>query len=861
MKPNHKLSYAICSILGVNGASALAADAPGESSDAISEITVTAQRRTENIQDVPITIQALTAESLSQLNVATFDDFVKYLPNVTTGTIGPGQGNIYMRGLSTGAGGTQGYGSVGQFPNVAVYLDDQSTALPGRNLDVYAADMERVEVLEGPQGTLFGAGAEAGVVRYITNKPKLDRTEGAVTADYGTTAHGDPNSKVEAMINLPLIPDTLAVRAVVYDDARGGYITNQQSIFQRLPTDYGLAHHNGGVVPTDSVVINNDNLSGPAINPLTYQGLRVSALLKLNDDWNALLVQSYQNMNAQGVFYEMPIGSELTPLPPLSVTLFNPSYDKDKYENTALTINGQFGPVKAVYSGSYLVRNVDQVQDYTNYARGAYGYYYQCAGYSKTNANAGTCYTPSSVWKDQERNTNQSHELRASTPDDWRIRGLLGLFWQKQIIEDDTQWLYRSVPTCSPTGLDVNCYLNTQPFPGQPVFNPSSFSQPDLGFSDDFTRQYTQKAVFGSIDVDIIPKVLTATFGTRYFNINNSQFGGNPGSFYCKQFTPTTYFGPCPTSVEYGNLLTAQNTTSSHKSRANLSWKPTQDTMLYYTWSQGFRVAGFNRSSLAVDKDAAGIPQYITPLSFNSDQLTNNEFGFKTEWLDHRLQVNGTYYKEQWNGVPLPVFAPEDGLGNLTFVVDGPNFVVKGFELQIVGRVVQGLTIQGSAAWNSSNQVTNPSVVDNNCSGGVSGGVAFPASPGCGKSLPLVTPLFTPVGSPLGESPPFEANLRARYEWAFGEYHAFAQVGGSHQAHSYGSLAVNPVVMPNWTQYDALVGFTKGDWGFQFFGQNLTDVNASLLTTSTIGGSLITETPTRPRVLGLRFDYRFADLK
>ena len=150
MKPNHKLSYAICSILGVNGASALAADAPGESSDAISEITVTAQRRTENIQDVPITIQALTAESLSQLNVATFDDFVKYLPNVTTGTIGPGQGNIYMRGLSTGAGGTQGYGSVGQFPNVAVYLDDQSTALPGRNLDVYAADMERVEVLEGP---------------------------------------------------------------------------------------------------------------------------------------------------------------------------------------------------------------------------------------------------------------------------------------------------------------------------------------------------------------------------------------------------------------------------------------------------------------------------------------------------------------------------------------------------------------------------------------------------------------------------------------------------------------------------------------------------------------------------------------
>jgi iron complex outermembrane recepter protein len=187
LKPNHKLSYAICSILGIHGASAaVAAETSGENSDSIAEITVTAQRRVENIQDVPITIQALTGETLSQLNVATFDDFVKYLPNVSTGTIGPGQGNIYMRGLSTGVDGTQGDGSVGQFPNVAVYLDDQSTSLPGRNLDVYAADMERIEILEGPQGTLFGAGAEAGVVRYITNKPKLNVADANVSAGYGS---------------------------------------------------------------------------------------------------------------------------------------------------------------------------------------------------------------------------------------------------------------------------------------------------------------------------------------------------------------------------------------------------------------------------------------------------------------------------------------------------------------------------------------------------------------------------------------------------------------------------------------------------------------------------------------------------
>ena len=168
MKSNPKLAYAIGAILGggvggfAHGAAATDSDT---SLDQIQEITVTAQRRTENMQNVPITIQALTAETLSQLNVQTFDDFLKYLPNVTSTNTGPGQSSVFMRGLSTTPQGVQGSGSVGGFPSVAIYLDEQSGALPGRNLDVYAADLERIEVLEGPQGTLFGAGAESGVMR------------------------------------------------------------------------------------------------------------------------------------------------------------------------------------------------------------------------------------------------------------------------------------------------------------------------------------------------------------------------------------------------------------------------------------------------------------------------------------------------------------------------------------------------------------------------------------------------------------------------------------------------------------------------------------------------------------------------
>ncbi len=173
------------------------------------------------------------------------------------------------------------------------------------------------------------------------------------------------------------------MRGVIYNDRQGGYINNVPSTFTRSSTDRGAIAYNGGVVPTNSVSINNNNVVGNAINPVTYTGIRVGALAKINDDWNALLTQSYQNIDAQGVFYEMPrgtIGASLDanavpiggqPLPPLSVNLFNPSFNKDKFENTALVVNGKIGDLKLVYSGAYLVRNVEQTQDYTNYARGS----------------------------------------------------------------------------------------------------------------------------------------------------------------------------------------------------------------------------------------------------------------------------------------------------------------------------------------------------------------------------------------------------------------------------------------------------------------------------------------------------------
>ena len=409
------------------------------SSASVQELVVTAERREETVENVPMTVQAIPGLALQNLNVTTLDSLLKYTPNVTFGNNGPGQGNIFMRGLSAGFAGDQSSATAGNFPNVAVYLDEQSMQFPMRNVDIYMADMDRVEVLEGPQGTLFGGGAEAGAVRYITNKPKLDHFEGQRRASYGFTDGGDPNSSANAMLNVPLVTDKLAVRLVIYDERQGGYIDNVPSTFTRSNADLGNSYWNimptGGLCPNhlapgptgicappNSGQINNYAIAEKAQNPMTYTGARFEALYQINDDWNVLITESLQNLDAEGLSVEYPTGSDFQPLAPLQVTSFNPAYDKDKFENTAWTVNGKIGDLKAVYTGGYMVRNISQQMEYSNYSRSKGGMYYQCTGGTTGWGGQPFCYSPSGYWQDTVRNTHFSNEARISTPDDWRWR-------------------------------------------------------------------------------------------------------------------------------------------------------------------------------------------------------------------------------------------------------------------------------------------------------------------------------------------------------------------------------------------------------------------------------------------------------
>ncbi|MBV9914652.1 MAG: TonB-dependent receptor, partial [Sinobacteraceae bacterium] len=607
MKTNHKITAAVVTALATT-ATAYAQEAV----EGLQEVVVTAQRRSESIQNVPITIQALTGDSLAQMSVTTFDDVIKLLPNVTFSANGPGQGNIYMRGLSVGFAGSQSSASINPFPNVATYLDEQSLTFPARNLDVYMVDMERIEILEGPQGTLFGGGAEAGALRYITNKPKLDAFEGRAEGSYGSTAHGDPNSAANVVINLPLIKDTLAVRGVFYNDRRGGYIDNVPSEFTRNPNvDKGPSAYSSSY-PAHLDTYNNSNLVRKAQNPTTYQGFRLAALYQINDDWNVLLQQVYQSLDAEGMPVQMPIGVNLQPLQPLEETSFLPAWNRDKASATAWTLNGKLGPLKAIYTGSYLTRHVDAQQDYTNYTRTAGGFYYTCVGGGGSNlGNPGPaiCYSPVAGWNDYFENTHQSHEIRLSTPDDWRARALVGGYWEDFEIKDDMNFNQKSIPSCNAANLAVAlaggpiCLSNVVPV--NAAIDPTPRGD-NTNFGEDLKRGYKQTAFFGSVDFDLIPKVLTATAGTRWYRYVEQEVGSQYGTGADCVNKPN---GECvATPITYADH---HATFTGFKSRFNLSWHVTPDAMLYYTFSQGYRPGAFNRVTggrTAIWVDANGVP-------------------------------------------------------------------------------------------------------------------------------------------------------------------------------------------------------------------------------------------------------------
>uniref|UniRef100_UPI0025CC2BEE TonB-dependent receptor n=1 Tax=uncultured Caulobacter sp. TaxID=158749 RepID=UPI0025CC2BEE len=464
------------STMFTTAAYAQAAQAP-QPVTALEEVVVTAQKRSENLQDVPVSIQALGGEKLEQLQVASFVDYVKYLPSVSFTTSGPGFGQVYMRGVASGGDGNHS----GSLPSVGVYLDEQPVTTIQGALDIHVYDIARVEALAGPQGTLYGASSQAGTLRIITNKPSTAGFSAGVDVAANKVDGGGVGHTVEGFINVPL-SDKIAVRAVGWDVRDAGYIDNVAGT---------RTYDRGDADPTNDYTINNSSRVRKDYNRVYTQGGRAALRIELNDNWVITPSVMGQVQKTGGLFaYDPKVGD-------LKVAHFYPESSKDKWVQAAMTIEGQIANLDVTYAGSYLRRNVESNQDYTDYS-----YFYDQIGYGfYWTDDAGNLANPSQYIQGRDRYRKESHEIRIASPQDQRFRFVVGGFYQKQ--QHGIFQNYKIDGLGSSVSVDKNpgtIWLTAQ------------------------ERVDRDKAVFGQAEFDITDKLML-TGGIRFFKAHNTLVG------------------------------------------------------------------------------------------------------------------------------------------------------------------------------------------------------------------------------------------------------------------------------------------------------------------------------------------------
>ncbi len=781
-----KLSTAIAVALG-------ASISAGPAHAQLEEIVVTATKRAESSQDIPVAIQAISGDTLDKLGVNTFEEYVKFLPNVVQQGRGPGRNEIYIRGVATEQSNNTVSSVQGSAPAVALYLDEQPVAFGGRNLDVYAADLERVEVLPGPQGTLFGASSQSGTVRLITNKPSTEGFDAAIKAGYSFTTGGDPSTNIEAAVNVPL-SDKVAARAVIYSDTQGGWIDNVATGFDNRDRDL-------------ITVINRNQIFGARVNPAAnlptttnggvvednwndaqYQGARLGVSWDINEDWNLLVQHTTQDLETEGTFEYAPTTGSVD-----QSQSFTPERNNDNFGLTTWTVDGRIGALDVVYTGGFLNRDVASVIDYTTYSFGGgyQAYYIGVGAYSATGATDIFDYTKQ--YTDATENERTTHELRLQGEIGERFQFTVGGFFDDVETQSIGQFQYFG---------SLEAGLNTAVRPANLAEGSRTrrgLVEPTI-FVNDFTRKEDQTAIFGDVSFDVTDQ-LTLSAGFRSYDIDFELKGATGGSFGCRfagdpltlpngdnvtpsgrdiSFGVTRPDGTVGCSDNSGNDVTARlrnlgqfgalseggtpvsglenldaNGVANQDDtifRFTVDYKLGDDILLFSTISEGFRPQTVNRNAGTPSGNQEGpFNGFVVPAIAQTDELTNFEVGIKGDFLDNRLRLNATYYSSEIDNLQTTRFDPSN-IAFLVFIENVGDAEVQGIDADFVWAATDNLTVSGAVAFVDS-EITrlNPQLV----------GIA------------------APVGSELPYTSDFGFNIRGRYDFQWDAFGADAFVQGS----------------------------------------------------------------------------------
>ena len=759
----------------------------------IEEIVVTASKRAEPAQDVPIALQAVTGDDLRDQRVDTFDKYVNSLPNVIHTGNGPGKKELYIRGSATEQASVTVAPAQGSAPGVALYVDEQPVSFGARNLDVYAVDMQRIELLSGPQGTLFGASSQSGNMRLITNKPQQDAFESGFNAKFGSTSGGADSSAVDAYANLPL-SEQFAIRVAVYSDVQGGWIDNVPATF--TPSAEVLDRNRLGFGPLMTgagsvVTARNDTLAQEDWNDASYRGGRVGAGFQINDDWDLLIQHTAQTLEVEGTFLTNPeLGGHD------KAAAFSPDYNKDEFGLTTWTLNGRLSNLDFIYTGGYLGRQVGSIIDYTHYNNGG-GYitYYLCSG--AWGKPADNCYDPSKQYMEDTRNRRTTHEFRVASDPANRMRVLAGAYFNDVETNHIGDFQYAATePTFREVIGDPTFQLGnaTLPTPGVNTDGPRS---PATVFFNDFTRTEEEWAIFGELAFDISDSV-TVAVSARQYDLTSQLQGASNFSFGCRfgigGDAEETADGRC-SGTGYSNDVSERlqllgqyndsgddnvilNATSPNGARdlfrgggsnektldgikaghvdlsglqsdgslveddvilkATLEWSPANDVMLFANYSQGYRPATQNRNAGQLAVNQMGVYQnYAVPAAAKTDELTSFEVGLKSYLLDRSVRLNATAYRTQIKELQISRFDPSN-VAFLFFIENVGDATSSGLDVDLQWAAGDAWTISGAF-----------SLLDTELT----------------RLNDQLEGIAVPVGSELPFASPFAGHLRARYEF------------------------------------------------------------------------------------------------
>ena len=806
------------------------------------EIIITAQKRDENLQDVPISVQAIGTRRLDQLNVSNFEDYTKQLPSVSYQTSAPGFTIVYMRGVATGGDGNH----TGSLPSVGSYLDEQPVTTIGGTLDVHIYDIARIESLSGPQGTLYGASSEAGTIRIITNKPELGVTEGRADAEINTVAHGGMGGSLEGMINLP-VADNMAFRASAFWQRDAGYIDNvhgTRDYCGDVVTDPATGDtigcvHNGFHADNAAFVKNNFNTN------TTYGG-RAALKIDLDENWTITPTIMHQHSKTKGVWYfDERLGD-------LETQRFREEPGIDKFTQYALTVEGKVGMFDITYAGAYMHRPNHSINDYTDYAD-AYDAYYESYGglanYQYYFDDNGDPIDPRQYITGGNNFKKLSQELRVATPADKPFRVIGGAFYQHQSNDILQEYHVDNLAAdLSVNGLPGLIWLTKQ---------------------KRIDRDY---ALFGEASFDVTPEI-TLTGGTRWYKFDNTVFGfagfgrnpdffqgapGNPppnavgstrtGVAQCYTTSGDTLREsqlngtdltliqdgalngtPCTNVAEFedGKLKPKQSKDSGFTYRFNGTWKPQDDLLFYATWSKGFRPGGINRQP--------GLASY------DPDFLVNYELGWKTTFGP--LRWNGAIFHQLWKKFQFSFL----GENSLTVVQNGRDARINGIETDL-SYVHGGLTLNAAAAY------TDAKTKQNICAVAADDAADCDGVPG--------DEITAPKGTRLPVTPKFKVTGTARYTWNLWQGRAHGQIGIVHQGSARSALRTadneQTGTLHSYTLVDLFAGYDWSKYSVELFATNVFDKRNEL--SRGVSCSICTNVhivPGRPRTFGLRLGTKF----